>query len=207
MNDIDVKNINKFIAKIEAQNFKFKDGGDCTYEYLDSLSLSELKGLVSDYKNRQKHIFSQGFKQKVDEIFEKFAEEGENIIILTCCNADESGRYVTEFEYDNPLSLIDFSTHKCNEMWYPVGSSLYYDEEDNEKSDELYSKSKELLNDLLSNNQIEPIDDYYNEDESVNFYWFGVYGVTKDYEVVSFVIRDDGILLEHCSKQLIKDFK
>lgn len=208
MNDIDVKNIKKFIAKIEAQNFKFEDGGQCTYEYLDSLSLSDLKAMLSDYKNRKKHIFVQGFKKKVDEIFEKFAEEGENVIVLTCCNADESGRSVVTFEDENPMELIDFEgfAHKYNKQWHPVGESFFYEDDTTDKKKELTEKSYELLNDLLNSKQIEPIEEYYNEDDGVNFVWFGVYGVNKDYEVVTFVIRDDGMLSDYDAKHIIKTF-
>ena len=34
------------------------------------------------------------------------------------------------------------------------------------------------------------------ENEAINECWYGVHGITKDYRIVAFVIRDDGMLCD-----------
>ena len=63
-----------------------------------------------------------------------------------------------------------------------------------------YYKDIEKLTDILYNLKIKDAYDYWeNDNGALNEYWYGVIGIMKDYRVVAFVIRDDGML---CDQQV-----
>lgn len=45
--------------------------------------------------------------------------------------------------------------------------------------------------------KIKDAHDYWKDNsDALNEYWYGVIGIMKDYQVVAFVIRDDGMLCD-----------
>ena len=69
------------------------------------------------------------------------------------------------------------------------------------KFDKLYELSDDL-NTLLYAIGIDDAENRWLDDNgALNEYWYGVVGITKDYKVVSFVIRDDGMLCDEYSME------
>ena len=71
MNDIDIKNIKKELAKRKAVNYEWKDGGEMTKDDVILRTTKELKAFINDYENTQNQI-SEKVHKLVDEIFEKY---------------------------------------------------------------------------------------------------------------------------------------
>ena len=65
---------------------------------------------------------------------------------------------------------------------------------------------------LVHNLKIKDAYDYWeNDNGALNEYWYGVIGIMKDYKVVAFVIRDDGMLCDEkayisSNNKIIKTF-
>ncbi len=205
MNNIDFENINKELAKREAANYTIKEGGEFSAAYIQSRSDEELEKLIDTFKDDKKNTANEKIKAIVDEIFEKYAEENDNSIILgACCYYDDS-RCI--YESENPLVAINFDGfgHRYNDKIYPIGRdwdlSRYSCEqhktvngEDDEKYEDLNSKC-EQINKLFSDIGVKTNSEYYEEDnDGINEMWYGVHAITKDYKVVTFVIRNDGML-------------
>ena len=207
MNKFDIENIEKEITKREAANYKFTKGGDLTKDNIEAKSIEELKKLIEDFNNNKKSESSDKIKSIVDEIFEKFGEDEDNMIILGACKYYEDSRHTSLS--DDPLGDIDFDGfwHKYNKLAYPVGRNFdvsHYDFEsrtnhigkDDEKAEELFKlirKIDPLFNDL----GLQDIEDYWDEDnDALNDLWYGVHAITKDYKIVAFVIRYDGMLCD-----------
>ena len=51
MNDIDIKNIKKELAKRKAANYEWKDGGEMTKDDVILRTSNELKAFLNDYEN------------------------------------------------------------------------------------------------------------------------------------------------------------
>lgn len=210
MNKFDIENIEKEITKREAANYKFTKGGDLTKDNIEAKSTEELKKLIEDFNNNKKSTTSDKIKSIVDEIFEKFGEDEDNMIILGACKYYEYDRCISLS--DDPLEDIDFNGfgHNYNKLAYPVGGDFevsYYDFEsrtdhkgkDDKKAEELFNlirKIDPLLNDL----GLQSIEEYWDDNnDSLNDLWYGVHAITKDYKIVTFVIRCDGMLRDEKS--------
>ncbi|MCH5167872.1 MAG: hypothetical protein J1F35_08340 [Erysipelotrichales bacterium] len=200
MNKTDIKNIEKCIKAREAQVFHLERGGDMTYEDIDSYSTEELKELIKQFNEFEKEKFFEVFKRKVDNFFNKYTDvdENQNVIVIAACGCE--GRYMFDIDQSDIFSVIDFANHKYNKKIYAVGSedNAYFIEKD------FVDDIRNLYDDLVFGKYIQPIDKYFEDDDSVNEVWSGCYGITKDYEIISFVIRKDGMLMNDEVKTIYK---
>lgn len=89
MNNIDIANIKKELAKRKAANYEWKDGGEMTKDDVMLRTTKELNTLLKDYENTKKNKISEKVHKLVDEIFEKYAEKDDNMIPLSCAYRPE----------------------------------------------------------------------------------------------------------------------
>ena len=158
---------------------------------IDRLQRIEIK------KEREKLI--PHIKKMVDDAFGEFGKEGDNILILSACYYSDDAR--DTYEIDEPLDHIKFNKGAdYNNLYFPIGRNwdLIRDGIDADKCDTLYEDYTEPICEALTQCFIDCYaEDYYRDDNSaLNDYWHGVIGIMKDYKVVSFVIRDDGLLCD-----------
>ena len=181
MNDIDAENIRKIIEWRKNKPF-FKEGGIFTSEELDDVSTEELENWIKSSEKDQQ----PKFKEMVDKFFEKYGKDGDNIILLTCANVPNR----ETCDAGLPWKYIDYDgfNHKYNKFYYPVK----VDEDDKECMKEW----KSIL-EMSKSVGITDAEKYWTDvvdNEGLNECWYGVIGIMNDYKVVSFVIRDDGML-------------
>lgn len=127
-------------------------------------------------------------KNLVDKMFNKYAKDEDNMIAVWDANAFELGIW----EGKDPLSDIYWEEfgNKYNKLYYPICSN-------DEKAPDEYYVDLEKLKSILRNLNIKDAYDYWKDNSDVlNEYWYGVIGIMKDYQVVAFVIRDDGMLCD-----------
>ena len=70
MNNIDIENIKKELAKRKAANYEWKDGGEMTKDDIMLRTTKELNELVTTFNDKSKKIISEQIKKQVDKIFE-----------------------------------------------------------------------------------------------------------------------------------------
>lgn len=201
MNRIDVKNIERCIKAREAQIFHLERGGDMTYEDIDKHSTEELKELIKQFDESAKEKFFSVFKRKVDWFFNKYTdhEELQNVIVIGACNSED--RYMFEVDQSDIFSAIEFDNHEYNKRIYAVGSEENaYETEIDDFADD----TRDLYQDLVLGEYIQPVDKYFENNSSINSVWFGCYAITPQYEIISFVIRKDGMLLNDEIKTVYK---
>lgn len=165
---------------------------------IDRLQRIEIKKAKEEYIPKVKKL--------VDKAFEEFGEEGDNILILSACYYSDDAR--DTHESDGPLDRINFNKGSdYNNLYFPIGRNWdlgnwekYGVNED--KLNSLYEVYTEPICEALNKCLIDCYaEDYYRDNNSaLNEYWHGVIGIMKDYKVVSFVIRYDGLL---CDKDSI----
>ena len=181
MNKIDCKNA-KEIVKLREYVPVFEKGGDLTIDELEKMTTLELKAFVDSFESNEKNVAIENVKRLVDEIFEKFGKEGDNMIVLSAANFIEH----EVCESGDPLSDIDFERDEhWNKLYFPINRF-------NTEYDNLY---KELRFNLFTKLNIPYADEQWETcNSALNEYWYGVIGIMKDYRIVAFVIRNDGIL-------------
>ena len=186
MKDTDILNIRRVLEYKKIKPY-FKDGGDLSFEEINSKSTEELENLLTT--NIQSVI--PEIKALVDQIFQKFSNDPEdNMIALWTANYDEHDVY----DQGCPLTSISFDgfSHRYNKFYYPIGSA--WDIKDVPKEYENLTKQLKEKCELVG---IKSAEDYYKDDnDALNEMWYGVIGIMKDYKVVAFVIRNDGMLCE-----------
>jgi hypothetical protein len=191
MKNTDIFNIRKVL---EYRKIKpgFKDGGDLSFEEINSKSTEELENLLTT--NNQSVI--PEIKALVDQIFQKFSDNPEdNMIALWAANYDDDGHNV--YDQGCPMTSISFNgfSHEYNKFYYPIGSA--WDINDVPKE---YKNLTDQLKEKCELVGIKSAKDYYKDDnDALNEIWYGVIGIMKDYRVVAFVIRTDGMLCEEDS--------
>jgi len=210
MNDIDVKNIKKELRKRSAAEYDFEAGGELTQDNLTCATTDELKQMIKEYSDNKKVMSGEKIKKIVDEIFEKYAEWNDNMIVLGACNYYDEDRHVSFVE--EPLKEIDFDGfgHDYNKLAFPIGRNYdlrawdydnggYIGGADDDKYEGLMKEVKKIV-DLLPDLGLTDIEKYWdNDNEAINEMWYGVHAITKDYQIVAFVIRDDGMLCDENS--------
>ena len=184
MNDIDAENIRKIIEWRKSKPF-LKKGGIFTSEELDDVSTTELENWIEGIEKDQQ----PKFKKMVDEFFEKYGKDGDNIILLTCANVPERE---TTYDAGLPWKHIDYDgfNHKYNKLYYPVNV-----DEGNKKC----MKEWKTILEMSKSVGITDAEKYWTDvedNEALNELWYGVIGIMKDYKAVSFVIRGDGMLCD-----------
>lgn len=210
MNSYDIENIKKELAKRKAANYKWSEGGDMSKDDIMLRTTKELETLEKDFGNNKKIIAEQEVKKLINEIFTEFSDDPEdNIIVLGACNYYDDSRHACECE--DPLGTIDFDGfgHKYNKLVYPIGRCWDIPTWDNknakdkDKYEKLIDKSNKIV-DYFDDLGLKPIYDYWNKNnDAINECWYGVHGITKDYQIAAFVIRDDGML---CEENSLDDF-
>jgi len=212
MNKIDVENIKKEIAKRKAANYKWKSGGELSRNEITSKTDSELNALLEKFKNKGKAAAIAEIKKLVDEAFAKYSTDPEdNMIVLGACFYSDDSRDV--YEVDSPLDDINFDgfNHDYNKLAYPIGRDydLSYWEykagkqhqgKDDSKYEKLNKTITQKIVSLFSDLGLDSIEKYWaDNDDALNELWYGVHGITKDYQIVAFVIRNDGMLCDEAS--------
>ena len=211
INKVDIENIGKELKARKAASYSIKNGGTLSKEELKGKSESELKQLISDFKSSKETKAIGEIKELVDNLFKKYGEEGDNMIAISCAYVPERKTYANE---EGPLSAIDFNGfgHKYNKLYYPICSDWecanYWGrknktkeelEEWDEKWEEYWQDIDELQG-KLDDIDIPTAEEYWKSDnDALNEYWYGVIGIMKDYRVVAFVIRGDGMLCDEDS--------
>lgn len=184
MNSIDKKNIKELIKLMEFKP-EFEEGGEISISDLLNKDINQLKDLVKAFDDRAQKAGESKVKELVDTIFNKFGDEESNMIVLSAAYVPER----TTYELEEPLECINFDgfEHRYNKLYYPI------DIQDGEFTDlcnELYSYVFGAL-------EIPIAEEFWSDDnDALNEYWYGVIGIMKDYKIVSFVIRDDGMLCD-----------
>ena len=213
MNKIDIENIKKELAKRNAANYEWADGGDMVKDDIILRTTKELKQLIKDFENNINQAASIKVKELVDKMFEKYGEEGDNMIALTSAYCPE--RSTSE---SDPMD-IDWGgfENRYNQLYFPIcrnwdcGNYWTRQNKDEETLNKWREKWNEYLTDLNQlQNELKNIKQYcsayqyYKDDnDAINECWYGVIGIMKDYRLVSFVIRDDGML---CDEEGYKTF-
>ena len=160
MNKTDVKNMKSLLKyrKVIAEGAKFVDGGDYTEEQLSIMDNSELKNKIDNFENNVKNKYIAQLKKLVDEMFEKYGKEGDNMIAVYDANVCE--RYISEGE--GPLKDINFDgfSGKYNKLYHPIchdwDCSNYWSRKDKNPEELEYWDDK--------------WDEYYNDiDKSQNY--------------------------------------
>lgn len=206
MNEIDRKNIKKII---KSRAISFDEGGDLSVDKLNLLSTGELKDMLKKFETEKHESIVKQIREKVDSIFEKHGTPEDTIIFLDACvQEDDGGRDI--FVVDDPFDIIDFQKNTYNQIAIPVGYMAYqesYEDGDNgiAKFRELQEETREILN-MIYSDDIMPVDIFFEDDSSVNPCWFGCYGITRDYQLVNFVIRDDGMMLDEDRLNFVKQY-
>lgn len=170
---------------------------------IDRLQRIEIKKAKEEYIPK--------IKEFVDEAFEEFGEENDNILILSACYYPYDARDTCEV--DDPLVSIHFNKgykSPCeNKLYFPIGKNWdlgNWDRkgEDMDKLSFFYEKYVDPICNTLDKCYIDwYAEDYYkNDNEALNEYWYGCIGIMRNYKIVSFVIRNDGLL---CSEDSIND--
>ena len=209
MNKTDLKNIKALLKykEVVANGPKFEsENSTITQEELEKYSIDELKTAINIFEKSETDKYTKELKNLVDEMFAKYGKEGDNMIAVWDVNV--YGRDV--YEGDNPLNDICWEGfgNRYNELYYPICA--------HEKEVPVeYYKDVKKLKDILHNLKVKNAYNYWKDDnEALNEIWYGVIGVMKiyqNYQVVSFVIRNDGMLCdedgyETFNNKIIKKF-
>ena len=190
MNDIDIANIRKELAKRKATNYEWKDGGEMTKDDVILRTTKELKAFINDYENTKNQI-SEKIHKLVDEIFEKYSNEDDNMIPLSCAYRPEYRLLGnTGIEVYTSITLSDKDGYNDNAYVKPIARNWY---EDDERWDN-YTKDLAKLVDITIDAKIPYAEEYWKDyGERLNEYWYGVIAITRDYDIVGFEMRYDGI--------------
>lgn len=191
MNKIDITNIKKELAKRKADNYEWTDGGEMTKDAVMLCTSKELNDLVKDYKNGEKNKLYEKVRKLVDEIFEKYSEKDDNMIPLSCAYRPEYRIYGdTGTEVYNSLMLSDIDGYNDNPYIKPIARN--WTEEDERW--ESYGEDLDKLDDEISKTKVPYAEKYWeNDGDRLNEYWYGVIAITRDYKIVGFEMRDDGL--------------
>lgn len=192
MNEIDVKNMELIIELRNEFKRRWKEGGDIAANEIWPLSNDTVKRNIEQYKLLEKQKRSSKIKELIDQIFAKCSDpdgsENEyNTIILSAAN-----RYEDDYRYacaaDEPFDSIDWEhyAHRYNSLYFPVNEVI----ECRPSAYELYIELKHEIAKLGIPDAL----DFWRESDAINECWYGCIGIMKDYKIVSFVIRNDGML-------------
>lgn len=192
MNNIDIDNIKKELAKRKADNYEWKDGGEMTKDDIMLRTTKELNALLKDYENDKNNKISENIHKLVDEIFEKYSDEDDNMIPLSCAYRPEYRIYGDEgMEIYESISFTDIDDgYNHNPFIKPIGRNWVGDDDRWEK----YAEDLGKLVNETSKAKVPYAEEYWEADgEAINEYWYGVIAITRDYKIVGFEIRDDGL--------------
>lgn len=191
MNNVDITNIKKELAKRKAANYEWKEGGEMSKDDIILRTTQELNDLVKNHENAKKNAISDKVHKLVDAIFEKYADETDNMIPLSCAYRPEYRLYgETGIEVYSSVSLGEEDGYNENKHIHAIGRNWY--EEDNRWED--YSEDLAKLVDETAKAKVPFAEEEFEDDgESLNEYWYGIVAITRDYNIVRFIMRDDGL--------------
>lgn len=188
MNNTDIINIKKELAKRKAANYEWKDGGEFTKDEIILRSTKELNTLLEYYENAKKNKISENIHKLVDDIFNKYAEDDDNMIPLSCAN-----RYEYDLYEDTGIKVyesISLSRYNDNPYIKPIARNWCRKDE---RWDSYINDLTKLANET-SKAKVPGAEDFWKDmGECLNEYWYGVIAITRDYKIVGFEIRNDGL--------------
>lgn len=193
MNSNDVKNMELVIELQDEFNRRWKAGGDITAKEIWSLSADTIKRNIEQYKLLAKQEKATKIRSLVDQIFaicnepDEDGEVGEfNTVVLTAANRYDDCRYASPA--DEPFDIIDWDHFgaRYNSLYFPANEEM----ECHPKANDLYIQLKHEVASL----GIPDAEDYWRESDAVNEVWYGCIGIMKDYKIVAFIVRNDGML-------------
>lgn len=210
MNKIDIKNMKSILKWRELERKvkigpKTEDGGEINLETFAAMTDEKIKEKIKEFEKAENRKSSEKFRSLIDAFFEKWGDEGDNMIVL-------SGAYVPErgtCEMDDPVNDINWYYTKYNKLYHAVGSqqpsNSYFAvcdlpesirAERNKLWDQFWTDMRPIWEEARKL-KIPTAEKYWSKDnDALNECWCGVIGVMKDYRVVSFVIRDDGLVCD-----------
>ena len=191
MNKIDIVNIKKELAKRKAANYEWKEGGEMDKEAIILRSTNKLNELLTNYENTKKNKISDTIHKLVDEIFEKYAEKDDNMIPLSCAYRPEYRLYGdTGIEVYSSVMLSDVDGYNDNPYIKPIARNWFEEDERWEN----YTEDLSKLVDETSKGKVPYAEEHWEDDgESLNEYWYGIIAITRNYNIVGFEMRDDGL--------------
>lgn len=191
MNKIDIENIKKELAKRKAANYEWKDGGEMTKDDVMLRTTNELNELLKNYENTKKNKISENIHKLVDDIFKKYAEDNDNMIPLSCAYRPEYRVYGdTGIEIYSSVMLSDVDGYNDNPYIKPIARNWFEEDERWESYTEDLAK---LVNET-SKAKVPYAEEHWEYNgERLNQYWYGVIAITRDYKIVGFEMRDDGL--------------
>ena len=210
MNKTDVKNMKSLLKWRElsrkvSKGADYDTDGEIKFDVLTVYSDDELNQKIKEFEDAEKRNAAGKFRSLVDAFFEKWGDEGDNMIVL-------SGAWVPEretCELDDPVNDINWNWSEYNKLYHAVGrqqpSNRYLAVCDLPKAervereklwDQFWADMKPIQKEARKL-KILTAEKYWEDDnDALNEMWYGVIGVMKDYRIVSFVIREDGMLCD-----------
>lgn len=220
MNKVDCQNMKNLLewrelARIVNKGARYEKGGELKFDFLVELTDERLKEEIQSFEDKEKNESSKELKKKVDEFFEKYGTENSNMIVLSGAYypSDPDSRRVYEREdIINDIAWDGFG-RKYNKLYYPcaveklpAGDWYSTHELPKEERESIRRQWNKYYDDiaplykLAYDFGIPNAEEYYENDNSaLNDCWYGVIGIMKDYRVVAFVIRNDGMLCDEDS--------
>lgn len=210
MNKTDVKNMKSLLKWRElsrkvSKGANYDMAGDIKFDVLTEYSDDELNQKIQEFEKAEKRKASGKFRSLVDAFFKKWGDESDNMIVLSAAYVLER----TTCEMDDPVNDINWYWTDYNKLYHAVGSQQpsnnYFDvcdlpaserEERKKLWDQFWADMKPIQKEVRKL-KIPTAEKYWEDDnDALNELWCGVIGVMKDYRIVSFVIRPDGMLCD-----------
>ena len=191
MNNTDIANIKKELAKRNAANYEWKDGGEMTKDDIMLRTTKELNELVKDFETKKQNSISEKIHKLVDNIFKKYAKDDDNMIPLSCAYRPEYRIYGdTGIKVYNSVMFSDIDSYNDNPHIKPIARN--WCEED--KRWQSYDEDLVKLVDETSKAKVPYAEEHWEDDgEALNECWYGIIAITRDYKIIGFEIRDDGL--------------
>ena len=191
MNNTDITNIKKELAKRKAANYEWKEGGEMSKDDIMLHTTKELNDLLKNYENAKKNKISENIHKLVDDIFGKYADETDNMIPLSCAHRPEYRIYGDEgIEVYSSVMLSDIDGYNDNPHIKPIARNWFEDDD----RWETYSEDLNNLVNKVADAKVPYAEEEFKDDgESINEYWYGIIAITRDYNIVKFIMRDDGV--------------
>ena len=191
MNNTDIVNIKNELAKRKAANYEWEDGGEMTKDDIMLRTTNELNELLKNYENTKKNKISENIHKLVDDIFEKYAEKDDNMIPLSCAYRPEYRIYGdTGIEVYSSVMLSDIDGYNDNPHIKPIARNWF---EEDERWQSYTDDLAKLVNETSKAKVPYAEEHWENDGECLNQYWYGVIAITKNYKIVGFEMRDDGL--------------
>ena len=192
MNNTDIENIKKELAKRKADNYKWKDGGEMTKDDVMLRTTKELNELITNYENDKNNKISERVHKLVDKIFEKYSDKDDNMIPLSCAYRPEYRIYGHEgMEIYESISFTDVNDgYNDNPHVKPIARNW----NSKDKRWEKYAEDLGKLTNEIIKTKVPFAEDFWKDDgESLNQYWYSIIAITRDYKIVGFEMRYDGL--------------